>query len=395
MFTIDERLKGLPVARAQVISLLQSINQPHLAIPGRRAGPATATIAVLRGQAGCAVFVHLYLPESYEAAVYLPKNRALTDDQIPSEEADAIAFVESMGFMMDNMNFQARSVEEQEEMIRTQPVFQKEFRAPPVGQAAPVQKSPATSLGRLLASFALLALAFAGCKHVPTEKDLELAGLHYDLGVQLQTTDAQQSLKEFNSAIELDPNMYQAWNAKGLLLHLSFNRLEEAAEHYKKALELMPTFSDARTNWGNVLLDQKRYDEAIKMYEESLNDMLYRTPFIAQSNLGWAKYKKGELREAINYTKQSLITNPRFCLGYKNLGTIYLETGTTDEACRQFSKYKDNCPETADAYVKESTCLSKLGDKAKALASIDACLTKVTNEASKDDCKRIKEQLKP
>ncbi len=57
---------------------------------------------------------------------------------------------------------------------------------------------------------------------------------------------------------------------------------------------MRPTFSEARTNLANVYLDQGQYDEAIKLYEQVLNDMLYPTPFIAQGNLGWAYYKKGD-----------------------------------------------------------------------------------------------------
>ena len=42
MFTLDERLRGLPATREQVVALHQSVNLPHLAIPGRKAGQARA-----------------------------------------------------------------------------------------------------------------------------------------------------------------------------------------------------------------------------------------------------------------------------------------------------------------------------------------------------------------
>src|SRR5258708_32076338 len=125
MFTIDERLKGLPALKEQVVALYESLNQPHLAIPGRAAGPAKAYILGLRGPSGFAVFVYLYLPGSGECAVYMPSNRTATPEQYQSEEAEAQAFVESMGFMMDNVNFRARTPAEQDEIVRTWPPFQR------------------------------------------------------------------------------------------------------------------------------------------------------------------------------------------------------------------------------------------------------------------------------
>ena len=77
MFTLDERLKGLPAVKEQVVQLYQSLNQPHLAIPGRNAGPAQAFVLGLRGPSGFAVFVYLYLQDSGECAVYVPDTGAV------------------------------------------------------------------------------------------------------------------------------------------------------------------------------------------------------------------------------------------------------------------------------------------------------------------------------
>src|SRR4051812_4608967 len=179
MFTIDKRLKGLPALKEQVVALYESLNQPHLAIPGRSAGPAKAYILGLRGPSGFAVFVYLALFESGECAVYMPSNRSATPEQYAAEEADALGFVESMGFIMDNINFRARSVSEQDKIVRTWPPFQRAPgpavpRGTPVGAMNPLKPDNATTnatLGKLLGSFCLLLLAVSGCKHVPTEKE--------------------------------------------------------------------------------------------------------------------------------------------------------------------------------------------------------------------------------
>jgi len=160
VFTYDERIRGLPASRDHVASLHVSINTPHLAVPGKQAGSAQAFIVGLRGSQGFGVFVYLALSGSADCAVYVPQRRNVSAEEFQAQEADALAFVESMGFIMDNLNFRARSAEEQDELLRTSPVFQREPRPaaarPAAGagrEAALSGPSPAGALGRLLSSF--------------------------------------------------------------------------------------------------------------------------------------------------------------------------------------------------------------------------------------------------
>ncbi|NNB95496.1 social motility TPR repeat lipoprotein Tgl [Corallococcus exiguus] len=244
--------------------------------------------------------------------------------------------------------------------------------------------------------FLAFALASAGCAHVPTEKERQGSEIHYDLGVQAQQHGhVQDALAEYQKALELNPGNPEAHNAVGLLLHLSFQRLDEASAHYEKALALRPSFSDARTNLGNLRLAQGRYDDAIKLYEASLNDMQYRYGFSAQGNLGWALYKKGDTANAVQNIKAAITTNPDFCLGYKNLGIIYDETGKTEEACRQFAHYREKCPEVAEAYQREGVCQAKLGRVEEAKKAFAGCEAKAQSneQVLKDDCRSLLDHL--
>ncbi len=242
-------------------------------------------------------------------------------------------------------------------------------------------------------SLALLLLA-SGCRHVPTEKQRESAEIHHDLGVQAQQAGhMQEALSEFRKSLEADPEYPEAHNAMGVLLHLAFGRPAEALEHYKKALEVRPTYSEVKVNMANVHLDQGRYDEAIKLYEDVLNDMLYPTPYFAHGNMGWAYYKKGETGRAVDSIKTAVTLNPGFCLGYKNLGIIYSDTGKTEEACRQFGRYREACPEVADAYMHEGVCQAKLGQLDAARQSFSTCEAKAVQVVLKDECRTLREHL--
>ena len=154
MFAIDQRLRGLPASREQVAAVLHSVNAPHLAIPGKPAGPAQAFIVGFRGAAGVAMFIYLYLAEAQECAVYIPE-RHRGDPPPTDPQADALAFVESMGFIMDDLSFSGLPREEQDRLLRTLPVFLADPKLAPSSQASKASqpKTPQDKLGRLLSWF--------------------------------------------------------------------------------------------------------------------------------------------------------------------------------------------------------------------------------------------------
>jgi len=155
VFNLDERYRGLPATREQILALYTSLNTPHLAIPGKQAGPAQAFVVGVRGGQGAAVvFVYLYLAEAEDCAVYLSGRRNLTADDYREDEHDALAFVESLGFMMDDANWRAAPPTQQDEWLKALPVFFKDPKlVPSVVARAEEKKNVTTTLGRFLAAF--------------------------------------------------------------------------------------------------------------------------------------------------------------------------------------------------------------------------------------------------
>jgi hypothetical protein len=152
LFNLDDAVRSLDATREQVAALFQSINAPHVAIPGRRAGPAQAFIACLRSTQGFAVGIYLWLSESRDCAVYLTDGVAQTPEDYRALQTDALAFVESMGFMMDNLNYRSLPSERQTEVLSSLPMY----RGRTVGTSSPGERppqSPVAKLARLFSSF--------------------------------------------------------------------------------------------------------------------------------------------------------------------------------------------------------------------------------------------------
>lgn len=404
MYSIDERLKGLPAVKDQVVQLYQSLNAPHLAIPGRKAGPAMAFVLGLRGPSGFAVFVYLYMQQSGESAVYVPSSGTVPAEQFQGEEAEALGFVESMGFIMDNLNFRGRPPDEQDTIIRTMPVFMREPPPPASAQTGSPGSTPTTTkpgtgghgsvvqLGKLFSAFCLALLFGTGCAHVG-DKERDQSVLHYDIAVQNFVKSPQTAMKEVDEAIGLNPQNADAWQLKALVLHLSYQRFEEAAAAFAKALELKPSFSIARVNVGNLYMDQKRYDEAIASYQKALDDVLYQDTFIPQGNMGWAYFKKGDHKQAIDLLKSATTVNPKYCLGYLQLGQVYESQGNGADSCKYYSRFREHCPERPDAWQRDGICLANAGDKEGAGKAFDSCIAKAATDDQKDLCKTLKTEL--
>jgi len=404
VYTIDDRLRGLPAVKEQVVQLYQSLNQPHLAVPGKSAGPATAYVLGLRGPSGFAVFVYLYLSDSGECAVYVPSSGTVPADKYQAEEAEALGFVESMGFIMDNLNFRGRPADEQEMFIHSAPVFQREPPAPSAVPGVPsvggqnVSKPPTgrsggvVNIGKLFSAFCL-ALVTSSCAHWVSQENRDKAQSHYDLSVSLISRNAQQAFSEVNQALELNPQLAEAWHVKGILLHHSFGKFDEAKVAYDKALELKQPFSEATTNLGNLFMDMKRFDEAIGLYEKALNDVLYGAPFIAHGNMGWAYYRKGDTKNALEHLKASVTINPKYCLGYAQLGQVHGELDQQDESCRNYLRYRESCPDAPDAHHRAGLCDLRAGKKDEAAKSFETCVEKTTNLDLKELCLKLKDQL--
>src|SRR5687768_10684572 len=97
---------------------------------------------------------------------------------------------------------------------------------------------PSLNCTRSLAvCLAACGLALLSCKHTPNAKEIQRSEIHYDLGIQAQHAgDIQGALREYQEALRLNPQFPEAHNAKGILLHLSFNRHDEAISHFKSAI---------------------------------------------------------------------------------------------------------------------------------------------------------------
>ena len=143
--------------------------------------------------------------------------------------------------------------------------------------------------------------------------------------------DFSQATREFQRAIELNPNYSTAhqWYGNSDLVALA--RFDEAIAEVKRAIELDPLSLVINTDLGTTYYRARRYDQAI----EQLRKTLEMDPgfYYARWNLGSALAAKGDLDAAIGEYQQAraLSDNP-LMLGL--LGHAYGFSGNKAEAMK-------------------------------------------------------------
>ena len=202
------------------------------------------------------------------------------------------------------------------------------------------------------------------------EFDGKLSEAHASLAYILHVYDLDfdGSEKEFQRAIELNPNYATAHHWYGIELLASLGRFDQAILELKRALELDPLSLPINGALGRIYYLARRYDEAIEQLRKTLemNPDFYYAHWI----LGSALVAKGATGEAIGeYEKARALSNDPMVLGL--LGRAYASSGKTMEAEKILNQLNElSTKRYVPAYSLALVYLG-LGNKAETLRWIE------------------------
>lgn len=125
MFEIQPTIRHLAASPEQVISIANSINHPLVVVPGRSSQMAEAFVVALREVGDLVVvFVCLWLDLDREQVIYA--SAPIEEEEVEEVSQEAIAFCESMGFIMEETTFRELDRVTQEELLARLPPFRAE-----------------------------------------------------------------------------------------------------------------------------------------------------------------------------------------------------------------------------------------------------------------------------
>jgi tetratricopeptide (TPR) repeat protein len=177
---------------------------------------------------------------------------------------------------------------------------------------------------------------------------------------------------------------------------LEAGRRDEAAYHFEQALRRDPHHAESHLSYGGILSDRGQTEQAIQHYVRALE----RNPKLAEahSSLGAALARSGREAEAAAHFARALAIDPSFGDAHYNFAFLLSGQGRMDEAMFHYRRALELRPDDRGARWGLARCLARRGrlDEArapyqKALAlepdNVDVLiqLGVLLDEAGKDD----------
>jgi len=166
------------------------------------------------------------------------------------------------------------------------------------------------------------------------------------------------------TTIDRNPAAFLAHNNLGVGLAAT-GRVEEAIDHYRKALEIRPDYAESHNNLGNALLRQGRLDEAIvhlrKAHDGQSGDA------VVCNNLGNALLQNGQLDKAMPLFLEAIQIQPAYPEALNNMGVALLRKGKSEEAGGYFQRALRNRPGYSEAWSNLGAAFAMEGKLSEAV----------------------------
>lgn len=157
-------------------------------------------------------------------------------------------------------------------------------------------------------------------------------------------------------------------------------RKEEAIGAYQSAVENDPDLIDAWINLANLLADkdapaaEKYFDNAIRMDSTNVDALHAKAYFLSN--------KKNDLEGAIALYKKINTIDLQYVEGYYNLGLLYLDMDSLQQAYDSFDRAVKFAPQFAEGYYHRGVAAEKMGNSQQAKADYENTLNLAPEFAS-------------
>lgn len=172
-------------------------------------------------------------------------------------------------------------------------------------------------------------------------------------------------------AIRLDPELAEAFTARGLLLDYDF-RWEEAEQAYLRALELNPSDAQAYHWYAVSRVLSGNPEEAAGLIEQAR----HRNPlsYAIAAATGWVHYHRRDLATAVNRLELALDLEPNAWVALQMLGLAYSDLGRHTEAIAVTRRALELNPAALAIPVKLARAYAMAGDTVQARAYLNQAI---------------------
>ncbi|GAM11685.1 UDP-N-acetylglucosamine--peptide N-acetylglucosaminyltransferase 110 kDa subunit [Geobacter sp. OR-1] len=212
----------------------------------------------------------------------------------------------------------------------------------------------------------VLLIAFGCSACALSEANRKKAAYHFQMGESyLREQNITSALVELTEAEKYMPDDPQLLNFLGLV-YFRKGKYEIAEQKYLKALEIKPSFSEARNHLAVNYMEMQRWDDAITHLKAVTDDIFYQGQESAGINLGLAYLGKGDLEKALTAMKAAVSAYPRNHQARVALGRVYFAQNRLELAAEEFRRGIDLAKGYVNAHYYLGLALMKATDNSRA-----------------------------
>ncbi len=199
------------------------------------------------------------------------------------------------------------------------------------------------------------------------------AKTHFDMGVVRRYIlgDIKQAIEHQKQALEINPSFEDARMELALLYHLDGDS-KAAAKEVGALLERNPRYAAAWLLCGIMLERNGKVDLAIECYERAVRE----GPCLidARLNLGTLRLKKGDMAAARSEWEQAHRMNPSNIRLLLNLGALELRDGNLSRARDLLERALEQTSESVPLWNNIGVLHARMGRTEEALAAFEKAL---------------------
>lgn len=186
------------------------------------------------------------------------------------------------------------------------------------------------------------------------------------------------AIKEFVTAVTLDKNYFQAYNAMGVAT-LKLGNKNDALELFQTALKVNPGFANAYDNVGVVEMMNGNLDNAEQNFMKAMKFNTHNPT--AWYHMAQVETRRGNYSKALTWVNHSLHVNPNSSPGWTLQGELYLKQGNQAAAINSFKKAQIVKPENIRPYLNLATIYENRADEEFAVEQLKTALAINPNNA--------------
>lgn len=241
----------------------------------------------------------------------------------------------------------------------------------------------------------LLVLLLIGCR-TTSEKDAKSANLYLQLANnQLQKGYPSQALATLLNAEKIDPRSVEIQNHLGMT-YFALKQNKLAIQHFRKALDLDPKFTEGHNNLARLLIETGKYKEARSHLNFVFEDFTFSQQSTALTNMAFLNIREKNYKASLPYLQKAIRLDKTNCLTYHLYGLAQYELKDFRSALQSFDAALPLCraAQFDEAHYYAALAYYKSGDKNRGIGLMNETILLYPDGNYQEKAKAALESMK-